>query len=203
MNRRRGLTLMEMIVALTITAMVGSAIAAMLHSISVGVETKHDNRAIMLMANAANARISSYVASSNCILATNNEAVVLWLEDSRQGGTVHATEIRWIAYDAASETLNVYFVKFPDAWSRVARDLADLTYPKNSDWFAVLNHYDSGGYIHGVTLATDVASIESVTDKVAAIDSTHITVDIGFNAPSGVFTVQTAGTIRLHREPSV
>ncbi len=112
---RRGLTLIELMLALAITAMVAAAISGMLTAISTGEHLRRDNRSFIMRAHAAKTRLGAYVAKSRCVLDANGGDTVLWLEDSRGSGTVHASEIRWLIFNSVDGTLDVHFVDLPDA----------------------------------------------------------------------------------------
>ena len=60
----RGLTSIELMIALTITALIAAAIAGMLTAVSDGVYTRGDARSVMVRANAAQTRLSAYIAKT-------------------------------------------------------------------------------------------------------------------------------------------
>lgn len=200
-RHRRGLTLVELMLALTITVMISGAIASMMAAIAAGVETRHDVRATMVRAAVATGRLGAYVASSRCALATSETDLVLWLRDSRESGTVHASEIRWILYDPDSGQYNVLFVKFPDDWSEIQRNLADREYASNSDWNAVLNQYDDLGYISMSCLVDELASVAVSIDQVNPLDARVVSFALSFAAESGPQLVRVTESIRLHEPP--
>src|SRR5882672_11104906 len=98
-THRAGMTLIELVLALSVTAMVATAITAMLNAMSTGVVNKRDSRSLMVRAHAAETRFSAYIAPARCVLAADDDSVVVWFDDARESETVHATEVRWLVYD--------------------------------------------------------------------------------------------------------
>lgn len=199
---RRGLSLLELLLATMITTMVAGAIAAMLWAVATGVGSRNDSRAAMVRANAANARLGSYIMPARCVLGVYpNNGIALWLDDSRESGTVHATEIRWILYDDQTESLNVYFVQFPDDWAQAAKDLADLEYVEGSDWITVLETYQTAGQIAAVPLVDALNGVTAVADD-SALDAQSVYFDLELQTSAGTKPIRIASTIRYHERPT-
>src|SRR5438552_9817226 len=87
----RGLTLLELLLAMTITVMIGAGMVAMLGAVNSGVGDRRDTRLTMMRAAAARSRITDYLGPSRCVLAISGANLTLWLADTRKSGTVHAT----------------------------------------------------------------------------------------------------------------
>ncbi|MDY7109172.1 MAG: prepilin-type N-terminal cleavage/methylation domain-containing protein [Planctomycetota bacterium] len=198
----RGLTLLELMLALVVTALIAGAISGMMSAVTAGVSTRRDNRSTMVGASAAAARLSAYVAPSCCILDIVGSDLVLWREDSRESGTVHATEIRWLVFNAVDGTYDVCFVSFPPGWSQAARDLEDNEYTLATNWMSVLSSYQSKGWIASMPLVDGLDSVGIATDAVDPLDSRHVNFRLGFATTEGAMDVCIASTIRLHETPS-
>jgi prepilin-type N-terminal cleavage/methylation domain-containing protein len=201
---RRGLTLIELVLALAITAMVAAAIGVMISAIESGESARRDNRDMVVRAYAASTRLSAYIASSMSVLKVGSLDAVVWVNDWREGGTVHATELRWIVFDTVTESIDVYFVDFPDEWNDVQQALQDNEYLPGTDWSVVLSSYNAAGYVSNITLVDGVSSIAITTDQPVAVDSTSITFDIGFHLEATDETVNRALTITIlkHQPPT-
>jgi len=201
---RRGLSLLELILATSITAMIGAAIAGMLTAVSSGVGASRDGRAAMVRTNAANVRLSSYIAPSNCILAAYADSgIVLWLADTRQSDTVHATEVRWLLYDQSSDSMMVYFVAFPDDWSQTARDLADTELPASSNWMTVLETFNAAGHIAAIPLVDALDDVSVTIDAVDAMEARCVYFDLTMASGSGATQTRVSSTIRFHEGPTL
>ncbi|MHC4108608.1 MAG: hypothetical protein ACYSTY_11030 [Planctomycetota bacterium] len=201
MTTTRGLSLLELLLAMAITALVAAAIAAMLGAVTSGVGTRRDSRALMVRANTAQARLAGYITPCRSLLAADGSGAVLWLDDARESDSVHASEIRWLLYDSAAGTLDVLFVSFPAGWSDVERLMADQAYPPTADWDAVRAEYDGNGWLTRVTLVDGIASFSAGTDQPAALASRHVTFDLDFRVDETTAAVRLFETIRVHQPP--
>lgn len=198
---RRALSLLELILAMTITMMVAAAIAGMLGAVAAGVGSRRDSRTVMVLANASESRLSAYIAPSRCILSASGTDLTLWLNDARAGETVHATEIRWLLFDAATGEIDVHFVHFPDSWTQTAKDLEDQEYPATTNWSTVLAAYQAAGWTDSRTLVDRVAGVDVSIDNAAATDARHVEYALTFDADTLSVPVSVAATIRLHDKP--
>ncbi|MHC4446505.1 MAG: hypothetical protein ACYSXF_01680 [Planctomycetota bacterium] len=197
----RGLSLLELLLAMAITALVAAAIAAMLGAVTSGLGTRRDSRALMVRANAAQTRLAGYITPCRSFLAADGSGVVLWLDDARESDSVHASEIRWLVYDSGAGTLDVLFVDFPAGGSEVERLMADQAYPPTADWNAARAEYDGNGWLTRVTLIDSIDSFSASTDQPTALDSRHVTFDLDFQVDGTTAAVRLFETIRLHQPP--
>ncbi len=198
---RRGLSLLEMLLALSITALIAVGISSMISAVTSGVGTRRDLRTTMVRANAAQTRLAAYIVPCRTVLASNGSDLVLWLNDSRESDSVHATEIRWLLFDADQGAIDVHFVDFPDAWTQTAKDLADTEYSADADWDAVLTQYQTNGWVTAVRLADGLDSAWVSTDAAVPMDSRHIIFELGFQTDDGPVPVRVPATVRLHQPP--
>ena len=198
---RHGLTLLELLMALAITAMITAAISVMVSAVSVGELSRRDNRDYIVRTYAAKSRLSAYIARSLAVLEVdvNGADAVIWLNDWRGGGTVHATEIRWLIFHGPSKTMKVYYVDFPDSWNEVAQALEDQEYALGQDWSEVLSTYDLAGYVSSMTLVDGIANVQITTDQATAIASGMISFNIEFVTASGGEPVVQDISIRILR----
>lgn len=197
-----GLTLLELMLALSITTIVAAAIAGMLSAVTVGVGTRRDARSVMIRAGAAQSRLSAYIIPCSSLLANDGSSLVVWLEDSRASDTVHATEVRWLSYDAADGAIDVHFVDFPETWTPAARDLADTEYTADADWNAVLWSYQINGWISTLRLVDGLDSVAVTTDSTDILESRRVDYALGFQTTRAPVPVRLSATIRAHERPA-
>ena len=200
---RRGLSMLELMLALTITAMVAAAIAGMISVVTVGVDMRRDTRTIMVRGATTQSRLSAYIAPSRCFLAKDSTGFVIWLNDTRQSDTIHATEVRWLAYDADQRTLVARYVEFPSEWSQAACDMADLEYPVTSNWAKVLEAYQAAGHVGAMTLIDELDGGAVALDQTDPLDARYVKLDLTFTATDGEpVDLTVASAIRLHLQPT-
>jgi hypothetical protein len=188
--------------AITISAMVAGAIAGMLGAVSTGVGTRKDHREIMVLAHSAQCRLSAYLATSRCVLSGTRDSITLWLNDDRESGTVHATEIRWLRFDSNTGEMIVEYVAFPASWTPTACELADAEYAAGADWAAVRSTYLSRGHLADQVLIDHLQDVEVMHDQATAALSKHIAFSLSFEGQNATVSVPVSGTIQL-REPPV
>jgi prepilin-type N-terminal cleavage/methylation domain-containing protein len=198
---RRGLTLVELLMALAVTALVAASISSMLGAVTQGISVRRDTRSLMVMANAAQTRLASYLVPAHCILAASETSVVVWFNDATESETVHATEIRWISFDAGAGELVVEYVQFPSNWTKVMCDLADEECAVTDDWAQVKQGFSDKGYLARVPLLDRVDSAQIELDA-AATAARHVTFRLGMDAGGTVEEMDLSATIRIHRAPT-
>lgn len=199
---RRGLSLLELLLAITISAMVAGAIAGMLGAVSAGVGTRKDSREIMVLAHSAQCRLSAYLATARCVLADDSANLTLWLNDDRESGTVHASEIRWLRFDTSTGEIVVDYVSFPVSWTPTACELADREYPASTDWSSVHSAYDALGLLESKPLVDHLTGVSIQRDTKSVTSSRHICFNLSFQGDNATVTVPVSGTIQEHEAPA-
>ncbi len=200
-HRRHGLSLLELMLAVTITALVGAAIAGMLNAVAVGVDTRRDNRSMMVRSSLAQARLNAYIAPARCVLDQRGPQIVLWFNDQKKSETVHASELRWLEYDRNEGTLSVSYVSFPEHWSMLEVDHADREYPSNSDWGRIRNEFDGQGLLNELTLVDGLDDVTATADATDPFEIRLLTYRLWFAAAPEPFETLASGAIRHHRLP--
>lgn len=195
------MVLIELMIALAITAMVAAAIAAMLIAVTDGERSRRDNRGYIVRTHAAKARLGAYIAPCLRVLEVDGSDTVVWLNDWRRSGTVHATELRWLIFDGPNDAIDVYYVDLPDAWTEFQRNLEDVEYSFTQDWFAVLSSYLTKGYVSKMTLVDGVDQVTVTTDEPAAVDSTEISFELRFPTARGEDVIETVMIKILKYQP--
>lgn len=199
---RHGLSLLELLLAMTITVMVAAAITAMLGAVTSGVGARRDSRAIMVLAHAAQSRLSAYIAPSRCLLQHDGANLVIWLNDNRAGDTVHATEVRWLLFDPSTGVIKVHYVSFPPSWSQSACDLEDHVFSADSNWLAVLAEYRSKGWTASLPLVDTLETAAVTIDQPTVIESRHVLHQLTFRTEGASGPITAASTIRQQLVPS-
>ncbi len=197
---RRGLTLMELLLALSISAMVAGTIVAMLSAVRQGVVSRRDSRNVLVMAHAAETRLTAYLVPANCILEATSTSLVIWLNDDTKSDTVHATELRWMRYDAAAGEIVVDYVSFPEDWSEAMCDVNNRDYPKASNWETVKQSYATRDLIRSITIVDQLGDLEIVIDA-APMSARQASFDLTYELGDTTEELQLSATIRFHHVP--
>jgi hypothetical protein len=198
----RALSLLELLLSLAITAVVAMAVTGMLGAVSTSIDGSRSTRSVMILANAAASRLSAYIAPSRCVLGVDGSNIALWFDDSRHSNTVHASEIRWLQFDENAGGFAVHYVQFPSGWTQAACDLADLEYPANSNWSAVLATYTAKGLIASRTLVDQLASVDVYLDGNTAQASRVVSIQFGFETDKQIIAVPVTSTLTQHAVPN-
>jgi len=103
-----GLTLVELLMALAITGLIGAALAAMLFAVAQGTSSRNDLRVMVVKEKVIEARLDAAVRASKKILAAGSNYVVLWMADGNNDSQVNVTELRRIEWNATAGTLSSY-----------------------------------------------------------------------------------------------
>jgi len=171
---RQGLTLVEMLMALAITGLIGAAIASMLTAVSYGTSDTRDIRSLVVKNKTLSARITANIRQSAQVLDAADGYVVLWTKDLNASGVPDLLELQRIELNTVSDELTSYT---PDP---VATDVA---YVITDDFNAISTALITSGDLVGELWATGVAqwtvSVDTPDPLNAALVSFQLTLDAG------------------------
>ncbi|MBX3372288.1 MAG: prepilin-type N-terminal cleavage/methylation domain-containing protein [Phycisphaeraceae bacterium] len=200
-RHHRGLTLIELMMALSITALVAGAIAGMLSAVTAGTSTRRDVRSQSLLGHAIWSRLSAYVETGRALVHAADDRCVVWLHDDTPGGTMHASELRWIER-SDDGVLTLSFVRFPDGWSEVDRAVHDRTIPRGADVWTILGQYRTLGWTASIPVGEEVGSLQFELDDPDPFRATHIVAYIEIEGRQRPLVTAAPLTIWNHREPT-
>jgi hypothetical protein len=200
---RRGLSLLEMTLAIGITAVIGAAIASTMAASANSLSSKDDGRQSAIRLATTRVRLSAYVAPSRCVLDKSSTQITLWLKDTDESKTIHASEIRWIGFDGLNNELSVKFVSFPEEWSPSMIDTADIECNSLTDYALLLTSFESNDLIDSIPLVDAVQTCHFWINKNDPIDATQISVRFSLQSSFGTTKDSIIDeTIRLHQPPA-
>jgi len=172
--RRRGLTLVELILAVAITTLIGAAIASMMAAVSYGSDSSKDMRSLVARSKAVNARISAAIRGSTMVLDRGDGFLVLWTSDTDENGQPNLREIRRLDYNAAGQSISSYAA--PEGASDVEYELSD-------DFEAITDGLMGGGDFPQTLWATGVSAWDLALDtpdpQTASLVSYQLTLTAG------------------------
>ncbi len=200
---RRGLSLLEMTLAIGITSIIGAAIASMMAAAANSLASKDDGRQSAIRLATTQVRLGAYIAPSRCLLEKSNSHITLWFEDNIESSTVHASEIRWIHFDELNSLLTVKFINFPDEWSQSMIDEANIECNSLTNYEVLLTSLETTGLVDSIPLVDAIQSCNFWINNTNPIEATQIS--IRFSLQSNIGTTNDSiidETIRIHQPPS-
>lgn len=159
---RRGLTTLELLLAIAVTAVIALAIATVMTAVARGLTGASEGRSALQRAHAAHARLRAYTDVSLCLLQCDpghaaGDGFALWLSDDRPGGKVNLSEFRVFWFDASAGTLSVERVVFPKDWTAEMVEAADIELSASADFLQEMAAQRKLGYTETTILADGLA----------------------------------------------
>jgi hypothetical protein len=200
---RRGLTLLELLLAISVTVTIGFALAIVMTSVARGLIGAGESRSALQRAHAAFIRLRSYTEPALCLLQHKpGEGFALWLDDTRANQAVNLTELRAFWHDPQSGLLDVEYVRFPAEWPQSLRDSTDITLSAESDFLAEMEAQRALGLTVRETIADGVLDITlehtSLTPQESQRFHTNLLLDAGLQDP---MTVVSHFALLFHETP--
>jgi len=183
--RRRavGLTLVELLLAITITAFVGTAVASMMVSVTYGTTSRTEMRDVLVRTKVLTSRMNAAVRGSKMVLDSGTDYVVLWIADTREDGQPNISELRRIERDDSTGTITSYLADFPDAWDEATLDANDTAYDLTENFDSITQSLQSGSYFPGTTWSDHVTAwtitLDDADEQLATLMSYRLTLSIG------------------------
>lgn len=135
---RRGLTLVELLVALAVTTLVAAGVSSLLAGLGAGLAAGADTRTAMLASASTHRRLVEATSSMHAVLDARDDITLLWFGDRTPGGEVELSEVAWLVLDRDRGTLSLETVVVDDDMDGLERALFDETLPPAMDSAAML-----------------------------------------------------------------
>lgn len=153
----RGLTLLELLLALAGTAVIGSAVAALLTGVIYGTATDKDMRSLITRQMALKARVEAEVRESRMLLDAGADYLILWSRDSDEDGSPSKAEIQVIEYDAVMDRVMRY---------APAALIVDVDYALTDDFRTATDSYKGDSTFPGERWAEQITSLDFTLDDI-------------------------------------
>lgn len=151
--RKAAVTLLELLLGMVISSLVGAAVALMLFSTSYGTSSQAEMRNLLVSNQSIAERLDDALQVSQRVLAKDSHYLVLWKDDTVVNGTPDLSELWRIERDPSTDELRSY---------EAAADLAaedDVEYDLDTtDFNAVTSALKDSVYFPGTLWATDVTA---------------------------------------------
>ncbi len=183
---RGGMTLMELIIGLAITAVVAGVLAILINSTAAGTNSQNDGRRALVKMQSFKAQVGDVLSNARSILAVGSNYVVYWVGDQAgavtpANGAVNLSELRLLEVDTTTGNLNLYAVQWPAGFSNASILSADQTYAAGTAWYAACQTAKSGGYFSPTLIATNVTSLAAVLDAASCTQAKMISIVLNFS----------------------
>ena len=153
-GRRKGMTLLELLLAFAITAIIGLAMATVMTSAARGISGAGQARSALQRVHAAYVRTRAYTDSGLCLLSVDaDQGFAFWLHDETPGGRLNLLELRIFWWNNGDGTLSVERVKVPEGWAPELVAAYNVPISSAADFFDVMLDQRSLGMTSIETLA--------------------------------------------------
>jgi len=123
---RDGFTLVELVISLAITAVIGSAVAGLAMVLSTASEHGRDRYLSLQTARISMLNIQDMIHKAKLVTDCDGTTMVLWAEDSNGNGKINLTEVVLLGRDSSLEQIRMHRIVFPDHWSKETKASLDL-----------------------------------------------------------------------------
>lgn len=120
----KGLTLVELMLAISITAVVGLAVATMMTAVTYGTQESKDLREMVILRKVVNQRLTTMIREAQQVLDVTPTSMVVWMADTDGSGTPNISEIRRIEFNPDTNGI-VAFLPAPSLVLDTAFELTD------------------------------------------------------------------------------
>lgn len=142
--RRRGFTLVEVLLATGLLGIIGLAILAFLSAFARGASTRTHVSDPALEGTLALARLRALAPQLRCTLESDDGRAALWLSDAVPSRTVHLSELGWLRFDGT--TGDLLFERVDPVAIAMDRTL-ESEFLRTDDFFAVRDHAAADGLL--------------------------------------------------------
>lgn len=170
---RRGMTLIELVLAIAITTLVASGIAGMLSGLSTGLVIGEETRTGMLATSASHRRVHLALGDPAGVLSSKTTDAVVWFGDAHAGGHLEPSELGWLEFDGRRGELALERIEFPEDWTALDRAAVDRPIAVGADLWQVRDRFREDELIHRKVLAdglVDASIVEGAVDAAIRFD---------------------------------
>lgn len=181
------MTLVELVLALAITGLIGAAIASMLTAVAYGSSSSQDLRRLVVQGKTLGDRLDAAVRAATLVLNADGSHLVLWTHDRDGNHAPSLHELRRIEHDPDAATLTAY---------SAAEDAPDLPYTLDHDFTGLTSALIATGHLVPEVWGTGVSGCTFATDENDAQDARLVSYRLTLGAGAATETVVGAAALR-------
>mgnify|MGYP000974893519 CR=1 FL=1 len=125
-SKPRGFTLAELVLSLAITTVIGLAVTAVAAAISNINEQAEAYYEYLQSGRVASTKVEELLRPALLVTATSDSAVVVWMKDEVDIGTINVSEVAEIYFDSSTNELLMKTTEFPDSLKTNTRSALDI-----------------------------------------------------------------------------
>jgi len=186
-TKRRGLTLLELLLALSGTAVIGTAVTMLITGVAYGTQTDKDLRELVTRQMALRARLEAELRESRLILDAGSDYVILWSADTNGDDLPNKSELQVIEYDAPLDRVMRY---------APADGITDVAYSTSDDFRTLTDAYKGDATFPGERWAENITSVELTLDNIDPQSARLVSFRVGMNGGEVPDTVIGAASLR-------
>jgi hypothetical protein len=154
-----GLTIVELLLAMSVTAIVGLVLATMMFSTCQAISDQDGQRNDIVCQDIVGRRMEEVVKSSQMVLASGSDYLVLWLCDPKNRNNPYRSSLCRIDWDSSTKVLTCY--RAPANLSPVLDSSYDLS---GTDFGGLTRSMRNLPSFPGTIWATDVTAWSAAPD---------------------------------------
>jgi prepilin-type N-terminal cleavage/methylation domain-containing protein len=194
--RRRGFTLPEIVIALTLTAIMGVCITMMISSVAAGTVGQQDGRHHLTRMQALQSRLLTQIHGCRAILSGGSGYLVYWIGDEQAGNSVNKyvnlSEMYLIQLNTATNQLVLY---------TKAAGVADQAYGNHTVWATAAQTALQNGWYTSTILANNVTAFSATPSNSVATNARLVTISITIQDTYSTRNTCFAASIRAPLSP--
>lgn len=197
---RRGLTLIELLLALLITSMVALAVASIVQAGVYGTSSRRDVRRLVVQAEELRTRLNDAIRQAQAVLAcgqavSGEKYIVLWTGDTNTTGNdqVSLSELQLIEWTPGTQRLASYQV--------ATAPNPDTTYPPATNFYNAADQARDTGVLVGRVWAEHVSAFEITLDAKQPAQARMATWDLTLSNDQLSEPLVATVVLRAHRAP--
>jgi prepilin-type N-terminal cleavage/methylation domain-containing protein len=187
----RGFTLVEFLMALVLTAIIGATVVSMIFGVTRGTKDGDLIGQRNAQLDVASSRLNGQIRAAGRILAIGDGVLVLWIADSHVNNQPNLSELRRIEFNAASGEIRCYAA--PDNLSAAA----DTIYDESNDFLAITDALKGTANFPYQTIALHVTGWSIST---STFSSTTRCISYKLTLTDGSATFDARSNVAMHGE---
>jgi len=197
MKRRVAFTLIEMTMAIAITAVTGLSVAGAAITFSSAQEHSREFYGHIQTARTAMMRVQRMIRSCLLVTSVNGTSMILWASDANEDGQINPSETILLEWDYEIGQVRTLQIAYPAGMSAGTRTAIDMDVPLET--FTNDDHAKSAvftnAYVTTTVLATDVSGFY-LTAKPSPPMANLVTVQMTVGRGTQAVTLRSAANTR-------